>query len=62
MRFYGFRITNLLKLIDAVNGVIEGSVSPGKALVLAEEVMRDMGALQDTNSEWYLPAKSDGKS
>lgn len=45
----------LLKLIDAVNGVLDGSCEPTKALTLAEMVMRDMGAVQDANGKWRLP-------
>ena len=46
---------NLLKLIQAVNGVLDGSEEPTKALLLAEMVMRDCGAVQEPDGKWRLP-------
>jgi hypothetical protein len=45
----------LLKLIGAVNGVLNGTYEPTKALELAETVLRDVGAVKDEKGEWYLP-------
>lgn len=46
---------NLLKLIDAVNGVLDGSCEPTKALTLAETVLSDMGAVKGDDGQWSLP-------
>jgi len=46
---------SLLKLLDAVNGVLDGTCEPPKALTLAETVLRDIGAVQDANGKWSLP-------
>ena len=48
----------LLKLIEAVNGVLRGDCEPTKALALAEEVMRDCGAIQSPDGQWHLPEES----
>ena len=47
---------SLLKLIDAVDGVLDGSCEPTKALSLAEAVMLEMGGVQDADGKWHLPA------
>lgn len=47
----------LLKLIDAVNGVLDGTVEPVKALDLAETVLRDMGATKDVDGKWQPPTE-----
>jgi len=46
---------SLLKLIDAVNGVLSGDISANKALGMAEEVLVSMGAVKDENGQWQLP-------
>lgn len=51
---------SLLKLLDAVNGVLNGDTEPAKALTLAETVLRDMGAVQDANGKWHLPDSTTG--
>lgn len=52
---------NLLNLIDAVNGVLDGSGEPSKALELADEVLRTMGAVKDANGKWQLPDNGEAK-
>lgn len=53
---------NLLKLIEAVNGVLrdDGASAP-KALELAETVLRDMGAVKDENGKWQMPPDQPGE-
>lgn len=46
---------SLLKLLDAVNGVLDGTVEPTAALTLAETVLSDMGAVKDSDGHWQLP-------
>lgn len=46
---------SLLKLIDAVNGVLDGTCEPPKALTLAEAIMLEMGAVKDADGKWHLP-------
>jgi hypothetical protein len=50
---------SLLKLIDAVNGVLDGSCTATTALDLAETVLRDMGAAKDENGRWQLPGDNE---
>ncbi len=52
---------NLLKLIDAVDGVLEGTCDPATALAQAENTMLDMGAVKDVNGEWSLPDQREAK-
>ena len=46
---------SVLKLIEAVGGVLTGECTPEKALAAAEDTMRAIGAVKDANGKWQLP-------
>lgn len=47
----------VLRLLEAVDGVLRGTTEPEAALIVAEEALVELGATKDENGEWIPPAE-----